>query len=378
MGGPDAAPRGRWSWRGWRNRLAGDPGFQAWAARMPFARRVARREGERLFDLVAGFVHTGILRALVEFDLLRLLRDAPLTAGAAARRVGVPVDRMEVLLRGACALGRMERVGAGWQTSRLGAAVLGVPGLVQMIRHHDVLARDLADARFWRGDAETELARFWPYVFGAGAAEDPGTAATYSDLMAETQGMVAADVLAAVDLKGVAHLMDVGGGTGAFAAAAAMAWPDLRVTLVDLPAVVPGAAARLAARGVAGRVSVHGASFRDDPLPGGADAISLVRVLYDHAEATVEALLRKVFDTLPPRGRVIVAEPMSGGADPERAGDAYFGVYCMAMGTGTVRSQARVAEMLRAAGFEGVRTPSARRPFVASVVVARKPGVTGT
>lgn len=374
LGGPEAPLRRRWSWRGWRNRLAGSPAFQARAARWPFARRVARREGERLFDLVAGFAHSQILRALVEFDLLRMLRDAPVSAAAAGRRADVPEARMEVLLRASVALGLMERVGGGYQTSRLGAAALGVPGLVQMIRHHDVLYRDLADPDFWRGGTDPELARFWPYVFGAGAAEDPGRAAVYSDLMAETQGLVAADVLRVVDLRGVRHLMDVGGGTGAFVAAVASAHPGLRLTLVDLPAVVPGAAARLARAGVAGRVSVAAASFRDDPLPSGADAVSLVRVLYDHADDTVSALLSKVFAALPPGGRLIVAEPMSGGHRPERAGDAYFAPYCLAMGTGTVRSAARISEMMRQAGFGTVVAPRPARPFVTSVLWASKPG----
>ena len=46
-----------------------------------------------------------------------------------------------------------------------------------------------------------------------------------------------------VDLRGVAHLMDVGGGTGAFLAAVGAAHPTMRMTLFDLPAVVPGAVA---------------------------------------------------------------------------------------------------------------------------------------
>ena len=97
-------------------------------------------------------------------------------------------------------------------------------------------------------------------------------------------------------------------------------------------------------------MTIAAGSFRDDPLPRGADAISLVRVLYDHADDTVAALLGAVHDALPRGGRLIVSEPMSGGARPERAGDAYFALYCMAMRTGRVRSAAEIAGLLRQAG----------------------------
>lgn len=361
-------------WRRWRNRKAADRAFQSWASGFALTRGRARRDGERLFDLVAGFVHSQILLALVELDVLRTVLDRPLGTAALAGRAGVPAERMEALLRGAAALGLVERAGAGWQAARLGAALLGVPGLAEMIRHHRILYRDLADpVALLRGQGGGELARFWPYVFGPGAAEDPETARRYSDLMAETQGLVAEEVLRLVDLSGVRRLMDVGGGTGAFLAAAGRAHPGLAMTLFDLPQVIAAAAPRLARAGIADRVALAAGSFRDGPLPGGADAVSLVRVLYDHADDTVATLLARVFEALPPGGRVIVAEPMSGGDRPERATDAYFAFYCMAMGTGRVRSAAEIAALLSSAGFSGIVIRRGGRPFVASAVEAVRP-----
>ena len=372
---PDAQPRRRVGLRTRINRIAAKPGFQKWAARFPLTRGIARREGEDLFEIVQGFVKSQVLFALVELRIPHRLMDGPMTAGALAQGSGVPVHRMTQLLQAGAAMGLLTRRRDGrFGIARKGAAMLGVPGLEQMIRHHDVLYRDLADpVALLRGETQTELADFWPYVFGAQGAVDPAITDTYSDLMADSQGLVADDTLRAVSLKDVTHLMDVGGGTGAFVRAAARAWPGLALTLVDLPVVTETARAKMAGAGLADRVTITGASFRDDPLPRGADAISLVRVLYDHEDDTVRALLAKVHDTLPPGGRLIVSEPMSGGARPESSGDVYFAFYCMAMRTGTVRSQARIAELCRDAGFEGVQMPRAARPFVTSVVAARKP-----
>ncbi|MGK7755831.1 methyltransferase [Roseovarius sp. C03] len=147
-----------------------------------------------------------------------------------------------------------------------------------------------------------------------------------------------------------------------------------RGILFDLPEVMPQAESRLAALGIKDRITLYSGSFRDGSLPDGADTICLIRVLYDHADETVEDLLRKAFAALPPGGRLIVSEPMSGGDAPERAGDVYFAFYTMAMGTGRVRSQARIAEMCRAAGFEDVVMPKPIRPFITTALACRKPG----
>jgi len=227
---------------------------------------------------------------------------------------------------------------------------------------------------FLRGETEPGLAKFWPYVFGAEGAADPEVVETYSNLMADSQAIVADDTLAMVDLRPVRHLMDVGGGTGAFLTAVGRKHPHLKMTLFDLPVVVEGATARFTEAGLMDRVTIVPGSFRDDALPEGPDAISLVRVLFDHTDATVEALLARVFAALPPGGRVIVSEAMGGGDRPIPATDVYFAFYCAAMQTGRVRSGAEIAGHLSRAGFVEVKPRRGFRPYVASIVTARKPG----
>lgn len=347
-------------------RLAGSRAFQAWAARMPGLSWLVRREGQALFDVMQGFVRSQVLAALVELDVLSELSAGPRTAASMAAPRGLTVERMAALLQAGAGIGLLKRRrdGAFMLTAR-GVAFLSVPGLPAMVRHHAVLYRDLSDpVAFLRGETAPELARFWPYVFGAAAAGDPATAATYSRLMSDSQALVAEDTLDLVDLRGVRHLMDVGGGTGTFLRSVADRHAHLRLTLFDLPAVVAQAAA--------GRIAAVAGSFRDDPLPQGADAISLVRVLYDHADETVAALLSRIHAALPPGGMLLVSEPMGGGDRPDPGTDVYFAFYCMAMRTGRVRSGAEIAGLLGRAGFASVSAARSRRPFVTSVVTARK------
>ena len=365
------ARRGR---QPWAVRLGLSPRFHAICARVPGLKHIARSEGAALFDIVQGFVQSQALLALVELRVLHRLAEGPLPLAALAGPVGVPLERMAILCKAGAGLGLMAERRGLWRLTVRGAAFLTVPGLEAMVRHHPVLYRDLADpVAFFRGETQPELAGFWPYVFGAGGAADPELAARYSALMADSQGLVAADTLGLVDLSGVRRLMDVGGGTGAFLAAVGAAHPTLEMVLFDLPAVVPGAEARFASAGVRGRVEIVPGSFRDDPLPQGADAISLVRVLYDHADSTVAQLLRAVHAALPAGGRVIVSEPMSGGDAPDPATDVYFSVYTLAMQTGRTRSGAEIQRLLENAGFADCRSHRGFRPFVTSVVTGVKP-----
>ncbi len=364
------------SLRAWVLRMAASRRFQAWAARTPIFRRIARAEGAALFDIVAGFVNAQVLRALVDLRVLQHLQQGPATAVQIGALCDIAPDRMQVLLQAGAGLGLLTRQRDGrFALALRGASLLGVPGLAEMIQHHSALYADLADpVAFLRSNDPTALARFWPYVFGASGAVDPQVTATYSNLMAESQVLVAEDTLRMVDLSGVKRLMDVGGGTGAFLAAVGAAYPALQLDLFDLPVVLHGAGARLGAAGFANRVSLHPGSFRDDPLPLGADAISLVRVLYDHADATVANLLSAVHAALPPKGRLIISEPMSGGAIPDRTTDVYFAVYTLAMQTGRTRSGAEIAALMAASGFVNISIQKGFRPFVTSIVTGERAG----
>ncbi|WP_397544071.1 methyltransferase [Roseovarius salis] len=360
----------------WVNALARRADVQRIAARLPVVRRMVARDGADIFDIVQGFVRSQVLAALIELRVLHRLMDGPAAPEEAVPASGVAPERIEILLQAGAAMGLLKRRRDGrFRISRKGAALLGVPGLESMIRHHDGFYRDMADpVALLRGDGETRMARFWPYVTGQAGDVSADDAARYSDLMAQSQMLVAQDTLRMVSLRGVGHLMDVGGGSGVFASEVAGRHRALGVTVFDLPGVVPQARRRLARAGLGGRVTCVGGSFREGPLPGGADAISLVRVLYDHADDTVAELLAKVHAALPPGGRLIVSEPMSGGARPDPVGDVYFAFYTMAMGTGRVRSAEQIAAMCCAAGFSQLRVPRAPRPYVTCALSCVKPG----
>jgi demethylspheroidene O-methyltransferase len=109
--------------------------------------------------------------------------------------------------------------------------------------------------------------------------------------------------------------------------------------------------------------------FFTQPLPRGADLVTLIRVLHDHDDADVVALLRNVRSVLPDDGVLLIAEPMSGTAGTEVISDAYFGFYLLAMGSGKARTPGELASLLRETGFDGGRVLPTRRPMLTAAVV---------
>lgn len=363
-----------------RDRLLTSPRFLRWAGRFPPTRWLARRRARGLFDLCAGFVYSQVLLAGVRTGLFDCLAGGPQPVDALAPRLGLPVAGAHRLLVAAAALRLVERRGRDgaerelFGLGPLGAALVGSPGLAALVEHHALLYRDLADPlALLRGAAgDTALGGYWPYAGAAvPAALEPDQVAAYSALMSASQPMVTAEILDAYGLGRHRRLLDVGGGEGRFAIAAAARAPALSVTLFDLPAVAARATAAFADAGLGGRAVALGGDFHRDPLPAGADLITLVRILHDHDDERVLGLLRAARRALAPGGTLLIAEPLAGTPGAAPMGEAYFGFYLLAMGRGRPRGLEELGDLLGAAGFGPPRLLASRYPLVARILVAR-------
>jgi len=359
-------------WFKLRNAILSSPRFQHWAARFPLTRLVARRRASALFDLCAGFVYAQVLQATVRLGVLEALRDGPRTIAELAPGLGLRPEAAQRLLDAATSLKLVERRRGGrYGLGVHGASLIGNPAVARMVEHHALLYRDLADpVALLRGQRqETELGRFWSYAHGS----QPRTAtevAGYSELMAASLSLIAEDILEAYPQDGHRRLLDVGGGEGAFLEAAAARAPHLSLVLFDLPPVAARAQARLARAGLASRATVVGGDVFTQPLPTGADLISLVRVIHDHDDPQALRILQAARQALQPGGVLLVAEPMAGTSGAEPMGDAYFGFYLLAMGQGRPRTAEELRALLRQAGFSRVHEARTRRPMLTRLLLA--------
>lgn len=361
----------RCRWRLFRNRLLADSKFQRWAARTPLVRRIASKKAVELHHLTAGFVYTQTLTAVVQSNLLAVLQGRIESTKSVAAMCGLTAPAARTLLTAAQALRLTEEVSQGyWMVGELGASVLGNPGVADMVRHHAVLYRDLADPlALLKHRESTGLRDYWSYVPG-GNHPDEGHR-EYSQLMSSSLALISDHILDSVSLQDYQSLIDVAGGTGHFARVVTRRHPHISASVLDLPEVVseaknqfPNSEIRFVATDM----------FRS-PLPQDVELFSLIRVLHDHDDEPVASLLSRLCRALKPGGHLLIAEPMAGTQGAESIGDTYFSFYLWAMGSGRPRTAEELRAMCLAAGFSAVREFKTPIPALTRVLIAEKGGV---
>ena len=364
----------------WLERLYASPRLYSFSLTNPFTRWVTRRRTQKLFDLMAGFVHTQVMLGCIRLDLFKMLHQAPADLQQIAARVNMPAPVLQRLLLSAVSLGLLECR----SQSRFGLGPLGVPlathdGIAAMIEHNHLLYADMQDPvgflnNAWQGD----MAAYWPYAHDAQAATRAAQDkfSRYSDLMAASQGFVVEEILSSYFFDEHQCVLDVGAGKGRFACDMASHAPHLKVKLFDLPPVLELAKNNVQQRGMSERMSFYPGSFLHDELPQGADLVTLVRVAHDHPDDVVKQLLQKIHAALPLGGVLLLAEPMAQTMSASQSGsaqaDAYFHFYLLAMGAGRLRTPEELMRLMAEAGFGQIEHLPNAMPIHAQLIVARK------
>ncbi len=113
-------------------------------------------------------------------------------------------------------------------------------------------------------------------------------------------------------------LCDVGGATGQLSMIVAGRHPHLRCVSTDLPAATRIAEQKIAASGLADRVTAQSLDFFAEPLPK-ADVITMGLILHDWNLERKMHLIRAAYAALPPGGAFIVVDNLIDDARRENA-----------------------------------------------------------
>jgi bacteriochlorophyll C20 methyltransferase len=156
-------------------------------------------------------------------------------------------------------------------------------------------------------------------------------------------------------LDGVRRLIDVGGGIGDIAAAMCERFPELNVTLINLPSALDLVSENATARGLADRISPVAVDMYREPYPQG-DAVLFGRILYPMNPQFCTMLLKKAYDALEPGGRVLIMDMII--SDPKKPNYDYLTHYLCAIGMGfsvlEFKDHAIYPDLLRSVGFADV------------------------
>jgi demethylspheroidene O-methyltransferase len=325
-------------------------------------------------------VFTGI--AGVRLRIFEGVAEGPKSLDELAQWTRLPADRLQRLLQSALALRLLDLRSQGrYGLGPLGAPVAGYAGIRAMIEHHAVLYQDMQDpvAMLYGPDQPGAMAQYWPYTLKHGTEATAGVStskdhkyARYSNLMSASQPFVVDEILASYRFDEHHCVLDVGGGQGTFLSRLAQHATHLQLRLFDLPEVATLARANFACQGLDARAEATPGSFLLDPLPQGADLVTLIRVAHDHPDDDVRTLLSSIFAALPVGGTLLLAEPMAQEPDNAPQGDAYFHFYLLAMGAGRLRTSRELMSMMAEAGFSHLELIPNPMPLQTQILVGRK------
>jgi O-methyltransferase len=158
-----------------------------------------------------------------------------------------------------------------------------------------------------------------------------------------------------VDMSRRKLLLDLGGGSGAYSIAAALAYPEIRAIVLDLPPVVEVTKEFIARHDLSARVMTAAADFTRDAFPRGADVVVMASNLPQYAPDVVREVVAKAFESLEPGGEMHLVGEM---LNDDRKGPLLAALYALYEAIfdsgGVAHTVGECIGYLRQAGFRDV------------------------
>lgn len=270
----------------------------------------------KIMEVGMGFWPAKVLLSAVELGVFTTLGDKAMTGGELQRALGLHPRANPDFFDALLALSFLERDGEGPEARYRNTAETAL----FLDRNSPQFMGgflEMANARLYRfwgdlteglrtGQPQNEIKHTGASMFGE-LYSKPERLEQFMDAMS---GISAANFLAFAekfDFSRYKTITDVGGATGQLSILVARQHPHMRCTSADLPQATQIARRKIAAAGLADRVSAVPIDFFADPLPK-ADVVTMGMILHDWNLEKKMRLIRKAYDALPPGGAFVVIE----------------------------------------------------------------------
>ncbi len=293
--------------------------------------------------LAGGFRASRVILTANNFAVFEHL-SKPATANDVARIVGLDPRATEILFDALTALGLLRKTGSKYRNTEVAKTFLvkGSPFYQgDMLRHSDTLWKS------WSG--LDEVVRSGLPNRSGGRDHDSFIRAMHNNAVFR-----AADVIKAVDLRGVKTALDLGGGPGTYSMA--LARREIAVTLFDLPNTIE-IAREIVSEAKVGNVSFLSGDFHTDNIGSGYDLVFISQIFHSFSDEDNLALLAKSRDAMNPKGKIAVHEFL---LEKNRAFPVAGALFSINMLVNTTAGRSYTPQEMKAwftkAGFKSVKT----------------------
>lgn len=321
---------------------------------------------EDLDQRIRAFQESRVLLTAIELDLFEALGPGAAAADV-ARTLGTDPRATEMLLNALAALGLVEKRDGILRNTPEAARhfTRRSPDDVRLAMMHTV--------HLW----ETWSTLTACVRTGTGPGRRPGSrgddwTGAFIAAMHANASRRAPAVVEAVDATRVRKMLDIGGGSGAYSIAFALANPALLAEILDVGDVVPIARRHIAEAGLADRVIAREGDLRTSDFGAGFDLVLISAICHMLSADENRALVAKSYAALAAGARIVISDFI---LDPDRAGPRQAALFALNMLVGTSHgntyTEEEYASWMREAGFGAIRRVALPGP--AHLMIATRP-----
>lgn len=268
---------------------------------------------------------TKILLTAVKLELFSLLDGKEQTAAELARRLHADTERLEVLLNALVAMRVLTK-----ESDRLANTPVSQTYLVKTAPQYVGHLLVLQDAEWMNwGRLEDTIRTGQSPVRRHLFETNPELGVNVLSVLDRIGKQNGPELAKRLKLDEVASLLDLGGGAATNAIVFCRLYPNLKVTVLDLPATLKTAERRVKEEGLEDRIDLVAGDFNRDSWGGPYDAVLMSDILhYQGLDANAE-LVKKAHAHLRDGGRLIIKDRFLDESGTSPAWAAAFAVHIL-------------------------------------------------
>ncbi len=193
--------------------------------------------------------------------------------------------------------------------------------------------------------------------------------AMHTLVMARGDAEVLSDML---DFKEAKTMIDIGSGPGTYPMQFLKGYPHLKITIFDLPGTLSVTRKVLKKERMDGKIELVEGDYNTDEIPQGFDVAFLSNIIHSENEEANQRLMKKVYASLNPNGRIIIKDHILDDTLTSPAVGAIFSVQMLLVTKGRDYSFREVRGWLEDAGFKKSEWIRLMPPLTSSLVIGQK------
>ena len=313
-------------------------------------------KAEDISDIAFGFMGSKALFAALHHNVFTCLSENPMTVQAAATATGLHPLRLQTLQTALASL-RLVDVNDGTYSNSPAAEAFLVKGAKYDFGDY---LRMQVDRQMYGLMDQIEFALSDDLPEDATASyddwfSDPDAARLYSASQHAGSLGPALGLAKSVDLSAAKTLLDVGGGTGAFAITLCQTFPDLTATIVDFPNVAAIGAEYVADAGLSDRIAYVAGNALETAWPNDQDVILMSYLFSGVPGEWHEEMIARAHEHRAPGGHILIHDFV---VSADRKGPKLAALWQLQHTAFTPHARslddAWLADALEAAAFNGV------------------------